>query len=134
MSFCLVLLAAGNSERFKSQIPKPFVKIGEKTLLDHSLIKLSQIKEIKKIILVLEPDLFFEYWVYNFDVSCIKRSKKINNSVTSNINKYCRLSSFKKRKPWFINVINVNTPSITHRKETLKNHLKFFIVLIILNT
>ena len=53
MSFCLVLLAAGNSERFKSQIPKPFVKIGEKTLLDHSLIKLSQIKEIKKIILVL---------------------------------------------------------------------------------
>ena len=53
MSFCLVLLAAGNSERFKSQIPKPFVKIGEKTLLDHSLIKLSQIEEIKKIILVL---------------------------------------------------------------------------------
>ena len=84
--------------------------------------------------LVFDPERFFEYCVYNFEVSCIKSSKKINKSVTSNINKYWRLSSFKKRKPWLINVINVNTPSITHKKETLKNHLKFFMVLIILNT
>ena len=28
MSFCLILLAAGDSKRFASKIPKPFIKIG----------------------------------------------------------------------------------------------------------
>ena len=43
MSFCLILLAAGDSKRFNSKIPKPFVKIGGKTLLEHSLIKFSKV-------------------------------------------------------------------------------------------
>ena len=53
MSFCLVLLAAGESKRFNSKIPKPFVKIGGKTLLEHSLIKFNKIKQIKSTVLVL---------------------------------------------------------------------------------
>ena len=53
MSFCLVLLAAGESERFNSKIPKPFIKIGEKTLLEYSLIKFAKIKQIKKTVLVV---------------------------------------------------------------------------------
>ncbi len=53
MSFCLILLAAGESKRFHSKIPKPFIKVGEKTLLDYSLIKFSKIKQIKKIIVVI---------------------------------------------------------------------------------
>ena len=53
MSFCLVLLAAGDSKRFGSSIPKPYIKIGEKTLLDHSLSKFNKIKEIKKTIVVI---------------------------------------------------------------------------------
>ena len=56
MSFCLILLAAGNSKRFGSNIPKPFVKIGKKTLLEHSLIKFDKIKEIKKTIIVLNKN------------------------------------------------------------------------------
>ena len=56
MSFCLILLAAGNSKRFGSNIPKPFVKIGKKTLLEHSLIKFDKIKEIKKTIVVLNKN------------------------------------------------------------------------------
>ena len=48
MSFCLILLAAGESKRFNGKTPKPFVKIGGKTLLEQSLIKFSKIKEIKK--------------------------------------------------------------------------------------
>ena len=48
MSFCLILLAAGDSKRFNSKIPKSFVKVGEKTLLEYSLIKFSKIKQIKK--------------------------------------------------------------------------------------
>ncbi len=53
MSFCLILLAAGESKRFNSKIPKPYIKIGGKTLLEHSLIKFYRIKEIRKIILVV---------------------------------------------------------------------------------
>ncbi len=53
MSFCLILLAAGNSKRFGSKIPKPFIKIGEKTLLEYSLKKFNEINEIKKTIIVI---------------------------------------------------------------------------------
>ena len=40
MSFCLILLAAGNSSRFKvKHLPKPYHKIAGKTLLEITLIK-----------------------------------------------------------------------------------------------
>ena len=53
MSFCLILLAAGDSKRFASRIPKPFIRVGGKSLLEHSLSKFNQIKEIKNTILVI---------------------------------------------------------------------------------
>ncbi len=53
MSFCLILLAAGESKRFGSKIPKPYVKIGQNTLLEHSLLKFKKIKQIKKTIFVI---------------------------------------------------------------------------------
>ena len=52
MSFCLILLAAGNSNRFKSKLAKPYHKIGGKTLIELSLNKALNFKEIKKIIIV----------------------------------------------------------------------------------
>ena len=53
MSFCLILLAAGDSKRFNSKIPKPFTKVGGKALLEHSLIKFNKVKQIKKIVVVI---------------------------------------------------------------------------------
>ena len=53
MSFCLILLAAGDSKRFNSKIPKPFTKVAGKTLLEHSLIKFNKVKQIKKILVVI---------------------------------------------------------------------------------
>ena len=58
MSFCLILLAAGDSKRFNSKIPKPFVKIAGKTLLEHSLTKFNKIKEIKDTIVVVKKKTF----------------------------------------------------------------------------
>ena len=52
MSFCLILLAAGNSSRFKSNLAKPYHKIGGKTLLEISITKISKIKQIREIVLV----------------------------------------------------------------------------------
>ncbi len=53
MSFCLILLAAGDSKRFNSKIPKPYIKVGGKTLLEHSLVKFNKVKKIKKNIIVI---------------------------------------------------------------------------------
>ena len=56
MSFSLILLAAGNSNRFKSKIPKPFHELGGKTLIEISLSKFLQFKEIKKIVVVFNKN------------------------------------------------------------------------------
>ena len=52
MRFSFILLAAGNSDRFKSTLPKPYHKIGGKTLIELSINKIRQFKEFKKIIIV----------------------------------------------------------------------------------
>jgi 2-C-methyl-D-erythritol 4-phosphate cytidylyltransferase / 2-C-methyl-D-erythritol 2,4-cyclodiphosphate synthase len=52
MSFCLIILAGGNSHRFKSNIGKPYQKIAGKSLIEISVNKARQFKQIKKIIIV----------------------------------------------------------------------------------
>ena len=39
MGFSFILLAAGNSNRFKSKLPKPYHKIAGKTLIELSINK-----------------------------------------------------------------------------------------------
>ncbi|MDA7606737.1 2-C-methyl-D-erythritol 4-phosphate cytidylyltransferase, partial [Pelagibacteraceae bacterium] len=53
MGFSFILLAAGNSNRFRSNIPKQYHKIIGKTLVDISIDKIKQFKEIKKIVIVI---------------------------------------------------------------------------------
>lgn len=55
MSFCLILLAAGNSNRFKSNVAKPYQIIGGKNLIQINIDKITKFKEIKKILLVYNP-------------------------------------------------------------------------------
>ena len=52
MSFCLVILAGGNSHRFKSNTSKPYQKIAGKSLVEINVDKARKFKQIKKIILV----------------------------------------------------------------------------------
>ncbi len=70
MSFCLIILAAGNSHRFRSNIGKPYQKIGGKSLIEINLIKARKFKEIRKIVLV-----------YNK-----KDSKRVSSLKLKNIN------------------------------------------------
>ncbi len=53
MSYSLILLAAGNSKRFSHRTPKPFIKIAGRTILELSLFKFNNIKQIKNIIVVI---------------------------------------------------------------------------------
>ena len=52
MSFCFIILAGGNSHRFRSNVGKPYQKLAGKSLIEINLIKARKFKEIKKIILV----------------------------------------------------------------------------------
>ena len=52
MSFCLIILAGGNSRRFKSNISKSYQKIAGKSLIEINVNKARQFKQIKKVILV----------------------------------------------------------------------------------
>ena len=52
MRFSFILLAAGDSSRFKSNLPKPYHKISGKTLIELSINKIRQFKEFKKVIVV----------------------------------------------------------------------------------
>ncbi len=52
MSLFLIILAAGNSKRLKSHIPKPFHTINNKMLLEHSIDAFKDFNEIKKTVIV----------------------------------------------------------------------------------
>ena len=52
MSFSLIILAGGNSHRFRSKVGKPYQKIAGKSLIEININKARKIKEIKKIIVV----------------------------------------------------------------------------------
>ena len=52
MSIFLILLAAGDSKRLKSNTPKPFCKVNNRTILEHSLSRFVDFKEITKTIIV----------------------------------------------------------------------------------
>ena len=52
MGFSFILLAGGESNRFKSKLPKPYHKIAGKTLIEISIKKIRQFKQFKKIIVV----------------------------------------------------------------------------------
>jgi len=52
MSFCLIILAGGNSHRFRSKVGKPYQKIAGKSLIEIILLKAQKFKQIKKFVVV----------------------------------------------------------------------------------
>ena len=51
-SIFLILLAAGKSKRLKSTEPKPYIKVNNRTLVEHNIEKIQNIKAIKKTVIV----------------------------------------------------------------------------------
>ena len=86
MSLFLIILAAGDSKRLKSNIPKPFHIINNKTLLEHSINSFKDFPQIKKTILV-----------YN------KKHKKNLNKL--NLKKIIKISGGKTRQESVFNAL-----------------------------
>ena len=52
MSLFLIILAAGNSKRLKLSTPKPYIKINNKTLIEHAVKAFSSFPNIKRTVIV----------------------------------------------------------------------------------
>jgi 2-C-methyl-D-erythritol 4-phosphate cytidylyltransferase/2-C-methyl-D-erythritol 2,4-cyclodiphosphate synthase len=52
MSIFLILLAAGESKRLKSSVPKPYITVNKKKLLEHALNSFRNFRAIKKTVIV----------------------------------------------------------------------------------
>ena len=53
MNNCFIILAAGESKRFKSKTPKPYYLYRGKPLFQHSIDKVKESNKFKKIVLVI---------------------------------------------------------------------------------
>jgi len=52
MSIFLILLAAGESKRLKSSVPKPYITVNNKKLIEHALNSFRDFRAIKKTVIV----------------------------------------------------------------------------------
>ena len=92
MGFSFILLAGGNSNRFKSNIPKPYHKIAGKTLIDISINKIKEFKEIKNIVLVYNK----KHKKYLKKIN-LKNVELIAGGNTRNLSTYKALAHLKKK-------------------------------------
>ena len=53
MSICFIILAAGQSKRLNSNIPKPYIDYKGKPIVQHSIDKAKKCKKISKILLII---------------------------------------------------------------------------------
>ena len=91
MSIFLILLAAGDSSRFKSTTPKPYFKVNNKTLLEHNLSSFSNFKEIKKTFIVYNK----KHKKY-FNTLNIKNAYKLIGGKTRQESTFLALKKIKK--------------------------------------
>ena len=122
MGFSFILLAGGDSNRFKSSIPKQYHKIAGKTLIDITINKINQFSEIKKIVFVYNKN----HKKY-LKKTNIKNVKMIIGGRTRNESTYKALSYLIKQKK--INKVLIHDAarpnfSIKLIKNILKNSRK----------
>ena len=84
MSLFLVILAAGDGKRLKSSIPKPYVKINKKTLIEYSIEAFKDFHEIKKIVVVYNNK--YEKYLNNLRLKNIIKVKGGKNRQESAFN------------------------------------------------
>ena len=97
MSFCLIILAGGNSHRFRSKIGKPYQKIAGKSLIEINIDKARKFKEIKKIILVYnKKDLKRVKLLKLKDIKLIKGGKTRQQSTLNALKSLINQKKIKK--------------------------------------
>ena len=72
----MVILAGGSGERFGGEIPKQFVKIAGKTIMEHTMAKIEQNKSIHSMVIVVSKD-YYEYMNELVRKNHFKKVKKV---------------------------------------------------------
>ena len=97
MNNCFIILAAGESKRFKSNTPKPYYLYRGKPLFQHSIDKAKESNKFKKIVLVVNKkhkkfmknvrlkDVMVISGGKNRSESSLKALKKIKNNKISKV-------------------------------------------------
>jgi len=87
MSLFLILLAAGDSKRLKSNTPKPFQTINNKNLLEHTIYAFRSINQVKKTVIVYNKKHKKKLNKLNLKNCLLVRGGKSRQESTLNKNK-----------------------------------------------
>lgn len=82
-----VILAAGYATRLyplTKDRPKPLLKVGDRTILEHILLKLERVKEVEKVYLVTNEKFYKQFKDYCANYNFNKDIKVLNDHTTSN--------------------------------------------------
>jgi len=130
MGISFILLAGGVSNRLASKTPKQYHKIGGKSLIEITINKIKQFKEIKKIILV-----YNKRHKKNLKEIKLKNIKLIEGGNSRSASTYNALKYLKKQK--YINQVLIHDaarPNFSKLliKTILKNSKKYKVVIPVL--
>ena len=106
MSIFLILLAAGESKRIKSSVPKPYITVNNKKLLEHALNSFRDFRAIKKTVIVYNK----KHKKYLNKLN-LKRTLKIIGGKTRQESTFIALKKIKKMNCKKVLIHDVARPS-----------------------
>ena len=86
MNNCFIILAAGQSKRFKSNTPKQYISYKNKPILEHSIDKILESRLFKKIIIVTNNLNHFKKKKLSKSIRVIKGGKERSDSSLIGLN------------------------------------------------
>ena len=118
MKYCVVILAAGDGSRLNSKVPKPLVKINNKTIIQHILDTFLMLNNIDPIIIVKKNSPI----INSLDQKCKFVIQDSPNGTGHAIK--CAIDIIKDYDQTFISV--GDSPLISHKslKKMNKNHIE----------
>jgi 2-C-methyl-D-erythritol 4-phosphate cytidylyltransferase len=87
MNYWVIIPAAGIGKRMGTEIPKQYLKLGEQTVLEHTINRFQNLSQIKGIVICLAPDdLFFNQLSISKQIMMTNGGKERSDSVLNGLN------------------------------------------------
>jgi len=87
MNYWVIIPAAGIGKRMGTEIPKQYLKLGDQTVLEHTINRFQNLPQIKGIVICLAPDdLFFNQLSISKQIMMTNGGKERCDSVLNGLN------------------------------------------------
>jgi len=87
MNYWVIIPAAGIGKRMGTEIPKQYLKLGDQTVLEHTINRFQNLPQIKGIVICLAPDdLFFNQLSISKQIMMTNGGKERSDSVLNGLN------------------------------------------------